>query len=304
MRRIVRHAAIGVCVSALTTVAVVGSFGHADAASESTVTSSPAGVPAPVASTTPTAPAVDPAMTAVEAAFGTSRSGISRPAVTSPMNVAKDARLTALATQAQQTSQTRVAILQQRQLEAAQKEAAAAQKEAADAEKKAQEEAAAQAARIAQAQQQQQADQQAADEAAARQQAAAQAAAQQQAADQQTGQQSGTNNGGTSNDTYSGTDPRSIARQMMQSQYGWGSDQFSCLDSIYLAESNWDPTAENRSSGAYGIPQSLPGSKMASAGSDWRTNPATQIKWGLAYIKARYGTPCGALNFRRGHNYY
>lgn len=78
--------------------------------------------------------------------------------------------------------------------------------------------------------------------------------------------------------------------------YGWGDDQFSCLVSLWEKESNWNHTAANPSSGAYGIPQSLPGNKMASAGADWQTNPATQIKWGLGYIKDRYQTPCGAWN--------
>lgn len=76
--------------------------------------------------------------------------------------------------------------------------------------------------------------------------------------------------------------------------YGWGEDQFSCLVSLWEKESNWNHNAANPSSGAYGIPQSLPGNKMASAGADWQTNPATQIKWGLEYIQGRYQTPCGA----------
>lgn len=80
---------------------------------------------------------------------------------------------------------------------------------------------------------------------------------------------------------------------------GWGEDQFSCLVTLWNRESGWNTTSTNRSSGAYGIPQALPGSKMASAGADWRTNPATQIEWGLGYISKRYGTPCGAL----GHFY-
>ncbi|QUW20004.1 transglycosylase SLT domain-containing protein [Agrococcus sp. Marseille-Q4369] len=75
---------------------------------------------------------------------------------------------------------------------------------------------------------------------------------------------------------------------------GWGEDQYSCLYSLWQKESNWNVYAQNRSSGAYGIPQSLPGSKMASAGADWQTNPVTQITWGLGYISGRYGTPCGA----------
>lgn len=82
------------------------------------------------------------------------------------------------------------------------------------------------------------------------------------------------------------------AKQM--EAYGWGADQLTCLISLWQKESNWNSTASNPSSGAYGIPQSLPGSKMASAGADWQTNPATQIKWGLGYIAERYKTPCGA----------
>jgi hypothetical protein len=69
-------------------------------------------------------------------------------------------------------------------------------------------------------------------------------------------------------------------------------------------ESGWNYRATNPSSGAYGIPQSLPASKMATAGADWRTNPATQIRWGLAYIHDRYGTPCGAWMFWQGHRWY
>lgn len=88
-------------------------------------------------------------------------------------------------------------------------------------------------------------------------------------------------------------DPRDIARALMP-EFGFSSDQFGCLDSLWMRESGWNPSAENPSSGAYGIPQSLPGSKMASAGSDWMTNPATQIEWGLGYIRDRYGSPCGA----------
>jgi hypothetical protein len=75
---------------------------------------------------------------------------------------------------------------------------------------------------------------------------------------------------------------------------GFGIDQFPCLDNIFNKESGWNAHAENKGSGAYGIPQALPGSKMSSEGSDWKTNPATQIKWGLGYIKGRYDSPCGA----------
>lgn len=85
---------------------------------------------------------------------------------------------------------------------------------------------------------------------------------------------------------------------------GFGIDQFPCLEKLWDHESGWNHRAENRSSGAYGIPQAYPGSKMASAGSDWRTNPATQIKWGLGYVKGRYDTPCGAWsNFQNNGSY-
>jgi hypothetical protein len=77
-------------------------------------------------------------------------------------------------------------------------------------------------------------------------------------------------------------------------QAGFGIAQFPCLDKLWKKESGWNYRAENRGSGAYGIPQALPGKKMASEGADWKTNPATQIKWGLGYIKGRYDTPCGA----------
>jgi hypothetical protein len=98
-------------------------------------------------------------------------------------------------------------------------------------------------------------------------------------------------------------DPRDIARAMLP-QFGFGSDQFSCLDSLYNRESGWNVHADNPSSSAYGIPQALPGSKMSSAGSHWADDPATQIRWGLGYIKARYGTPCGAWGHSESHNWY
>lgn len=96
---------------------------------------------------------------------------------------------------------------------------------------------------------------------------------------------------------------RELGRSMTL-EYGWDEGQFDCLDSLYISESNWLTTAENPSSGAYGIPQSLPGAKMDSAGDDWRTNPATQIEWGLGYIDDRYGTPCSAWSFKRANNWY
>lgn len=88
------------------------------------------------------------------------------------------------------------------------------------------------------------------------------------------------------------------------SGFGWGLEQYSCLVKLWERESNWRVNAYNASSGAYGIPQSLPGSKMATAGPDWLTNPETQINWGLGYIKSRYGSPCGALSHSDSHNWY
>lgn len=100
------------------------------------------------------------------------------------------------------------------------------------------------------------------------------------------------------------SDPRAFAQAYMADQYGWGGDQFGCLNSLWNKESGWNFTATNPSSGAYGIPQSLPGSKMAAAGSDWQTNPQTQIKWGLSYISASYGTPCAAWGHSQATNWY
>jgi Membrane protein involved in colicin uptake len=84
-----------------------------------------------------------------------------------------------------------------------------------------------------------------------------------------------------------------------------GSDtQFQCFSAIVERESGWNYRATNASSGAYGLVQALPGSKMASAGADWQTNPATQIKWGLNYMNSRYGSPCGAWSFWQSHHWY
>jgi len=94
-----------------------------------------------------------------------------------------------------------------------------------------------------------------------------------------------------------------IARSMMASSYGWGDDQFACLVSLWNKESGWRVNAANPS-GAYGIPQALPGSKMASAGADWQTNPATQIAWGLGYIAGRYSNPCGAWGHSQSTGWY
>ena len=73
-----------------------------------------------------------------------------------------------------------------------------------------------------------------------------------------------------------------------------GGEQFACLDRLFQKESGWNAAASNRSSGAFGIPQALPGSKMASAGADWATNPNTQVLWGVGYVNGRYGSACAA----------
>lgn len=97
---------------------------------------------------------------------------------------------------------------------------------------------------------------------------------------------------------------QATAREMAASDYGWGDDQFSCLSNLWQKESGWSYTAENASSGAYGIPQALPGSKMATIADDWRTNAATQIAWGLSYIDRSYGTPCAAWSHSQSVNWY
>lgn len=99
---------------------------------------------------------------------------------------------------------------------------------------------------------------------------------------------------GTIPDACAGFSGSRIIGCAMTLDAGLAIGQFSCLNKLWDHESGWNYKATNRSSGAYGIPQAYPGSKMSSAGSDWRINPATQIKWGLGYIKGRYSTPCGA----------
>jgi resuscitation-promoting factor RpfB len=95
---------------------------------------------------------------------------------------------------------------------------------------------------------------------------------------------------------------QSIAYGLLSS-YGFSTDQWGCLDDLWQAESGWLYNAEN-ASGAYGIPQALPGSKMASAGPDWETDPTTQIKWGLGYIQSTYGTPCAAWDHEEADGWY
>ncbi|GAA1965226.1 lytic transglycosylase domain-containing protein [Microbacterium deminutum] len=96
---------------------------------------------------------------------------------------------------------------------------------------------------------------------------------------------------------------QAIAYDMVKAR-GWGDDEFACLVSLWNRESGWRVNAYNAGSGAYGIPQALPGSKMGSAGADWATNPATQITWGLGYVTGRYGTPCGAWSHSQSTGWY
>jgi hypothetical protein len=98
-------------------------------------------------------------------------------------------------------------------------------------------------------------------------------------------------------------DPRAAARALV-ADHGWGEGQFSCLDKLWQKESGWNYKAVNPSSGAWGIPQALPGSKMGTVAPDWRENPATQIRWGLQYIAGRYGTPCAAWGHSQAVNWY
>ena len=134
---------------------------------------------------------------------------------------------------------------------------------------------------------------------AAAQQAAQEQAAQQQATQQQAAQQA-TAQPATSAPSGS---PQQIAEQML-SQFGWSSSQFSCLQPLWALESGWNIYASNPGSGAYGIPQALPGSKMASAGPDWQSNAATQIRWGLSYIQGTYGSPCAAWSHEEADGWY
>lgn len=107
----------------------------------------------------------------------------------------------------------------------------------------------------------------------------------------------------TKSEDLSVADPRTLARALMP-QFGMRSADFDCIDRIWTQESNWNVHADNPTSSAYGIPQALPGSKMASAGANWQHSAETQIRWGLGYIKSRYGSPCSAWSFKRGHGWY
>lgn len=96
---------------------------------------------------------------------------------------------------------------------------------------------------------------------------------------------------------------QAIAFEMVAAR-GWSHAEYECLVALWNRESHWNVFAHNTASGAYGIPQALPGDKMASAGADWASNPATQITWGLGYIAGRYGTPCGAWEHSENSGWY
>ena len=97
---------------------------------------------------------------------------------------------------------------------------------------------------------------------------------------------------------------QSYAHDLVINSYGWSEDDYYALVNLWNKESGWDPNCYNSYSGAYGIPQSLPGNKMASEGGDWQTNGQTQIRWGLKYIQGRYGSPSGAWGHFLSHNWY
>jgi hypothetical protein len=97
---------------------------------------------------------------------------------------------------------------------------------------------------------------------------------------------------------------REVAKILMEDKYGWGDRQYWCLDGLWTKESKWNYRASNKRSGAHGIPQALPATKMESIGTDWRTNPVTQISWGLHYIDQRYETPCSAFAKFKRTNWY
>jgi hypothetical protein len=141
--------------------------------------------------------------------------------------------------------------------------------------------------------------------AAAARQAAAQRAAAQQAAAQRASSGSSSPSATVAQPVVSSApsgSPQQAAQQMLDAAGQGG--QFSCLDSLWSRESGWNVSASNPGTGAYGIPQALPGAKMASAGADWQTDPATQIRWGLSYIDSLYGSACGAWSHEEADGWY
>jgi hypothetical protein len=97
---------------------------------------------------------------------------------------------------------------------------------------------------------------------------------------------------------------KKVAKSILIDEYGFNEKQYQCLNTLWTKESHWNYKARNKRSGAHGIPQALPASKMSVVSTDWRTNPVTQIRWGLRYITIRYETPCKALAKHKRSNYY
>ena len=97
---------------------------------------------------------------------------------------------------------------------------------------------------------------------------------------------------------------KKVAKSIALTEYAWGEDQYLCLNRLWTKESHWNYKARNKRSGAHGIPQALPASRMDVVSTDWRTNPVTQIRWGLRYIEARYDNPCKAWAKFKRSNYY
>jgi hypothetical protein len=97
---------------------------------------------------------------------------------------------------------------------------------------------------------------------------------------------------------------KKVAKSILMDEYGFAEKEYKCLNSLWTKESNWNYKSRNKKSGAHGIPQALPASKMNVVSTDWRTNPVTQIRWGLRYISIRYETPCKALAKHKRSNWY
>lgn len=97
---------------------------------------------------------------------------------------------------------------------------------------------------------------------------------------------------------------KKVAKSILMDEYGFAEKEYKCLNQLWTKESNWNYKARNKNSGAHGIAQALPATKMNVVSTDWRTNPVTQIRWGLRYISIRYETPCKALSKHKRSNYY
>ncbi len=290
MRLVHRHTAIGAVVSVVSlsvAVALLGPGGgvRADSGSVTTVVRD-AAAPAQVGTPDP--------------AFRTRRDtrAAARPTIGADQSGQQRARSSALGKQSAEISSA---------VEAAKMKAAKAKAAKAKAAK---EQAAKEQAAKAKAAKAKAAKEQAAKAKAAKEQAAKEQAAKEQAAKEQAAKAKADKAAADKRKVAAlGYDPQvtdlhAIAGQMMATKYGWGAGEYSCFDKIIVSESGWNPHATNASSGAYGLPQALPGSKMASAGADWQTNPVTQIRWGLSYIRSSYGSPCSAWSFHLSHGWY